>query len=137
VHRNEKPLFHHLVGEGVELRRDRKAERIGGVVVDYQMKPSGLLGRQVGWLCALEDFELASRAGQKPDAPDLGRLLRARRDWPSSGNTANKRDEVPSPHEAFPESEDDYPTTLSGPLLCITAKIGVACRFRVNRVISG
>jgi hypothetical protein len=61
VHRNEKPLFDHLVGEGVELRRDRKAERIGGVVVDYQMKPSGLLGRQVGWLCALEDFELASR----------------------------------------------------------------------------
>src|SRR6516225_12141029 len=37
------PLFDDLFGEDVELRGDRDAKRVGGLAVDHQVKPRGLL----------------------------------------------------------------------------------------------
>jgi hypothetical protein len=48
---------------------------------------------------------LTWRAGQKPDAPDLRRLLRDRRERPRYRRTANDTDEFPSPH-CFTRAED-------------------------------
>jgi len=50
-------------------------------------------------------ISLTWRAGQKPDAPDLRRLLRDRRERPRYRRTANDTDEFPSPH-CFTRAED-------------------------------
>src|SRR5499427_3127974 len=49
-------LFDHLVGEDVELRRDRHAERVGGLAIDHQVEFRRLLDRQVAGLGAFEDL---------------------------------------------------------------------------------
>src|SRR5262245_11744813 len=56
THRSKKPLFDHLVGEDVELRRDRHAERVGGLAIDHQVEFRRLLDRQVAGLCALDNL---------------------------------------------------------------------------------
>src|SRR6516162_4184807 len=52
-------LAHHsldnLVGTGEDRRRDRQAERLRGLEVDYQLECGWLLHRQVGGLFTLED----------------------------------------------------------------------------------
>src|SRR5262249_28440019 len=49
-------LFDHLVGEDVELRRDRYPESVGGLTIDHQVEFGRLLDRQVARLCALENL---------------------------------------------------------------------------------
>src|SRR5215472_16803815 len=38
--------LYKLVGEGEDRRRDRQAERLGSLEIDYQLKPGRLLDRQ-------------------------------------------------------------------------------------------
>ena len=67
----------HLVRSHQDRLRHGEAERLGGLQVDNQLKFGWLLNRQVGRLCALEDFssidtELAiyiDEAGSKADQP--------------------------------------------------------------------
>jgi hypothetical protein len=40
--------FEDLVGAGEDGGRHGQAERLGGVEVDHQLEPSGLLDRQIG-----------------------------------------------------------------------------------------
>src|SRR5436190_11083761 len=47
--------FDHLVGAAEQRQRDREAERLGGLEVDYQLDFRCLLHWQVGWLLALEN----------------------------------------------------------------------------------
>jgi hypothetical protein len=49
-------LFHHLIGGGEDRLWDRQAEQPGGLLVNHQFKPPGLLDRQIDWLCALDDL---------------------------------------------------------------------------------
>src|SRR5258708_39208907 len=49
-------LFDHLVGEDVELRRDRYPESIGGLTIYHQVEFGRLLDRQVAGLCTLENL---------------------------------------------------------------------------------
>ena len=49
-------LLDHLVGEYVELRRYRHAQRIGGLPIDHEIEPRGLLNRQVAGFCAFENL---------------------------------------------------------------------------------
>src|SRR5262249_16303812 len=48
-------LFDPLVGAGKHRRRHRKAERLGGFEIDYQLVLGRSLHRQVGRLLALEN----------------------------------------------------------------------------------
>src|SRR5262245_1644119 len=48
--------FDHLVGDGEYARRNCKAECLGRLEIDHELERSRLLDRQVGGLCALEDF---------------------------------------------------------------------------------
>src|SRR5262249_118521 len=49
-------LFDHLIGEDVELRRDRYPESVGGLTIDHQVEFGRLLDRQVAGLCTLENL---------------------------------------------------------------------------------
>src|SRR5262249_25966903 len=55
------------------------------------------------------------------------RLLRARRERPSSRTTAEKRDEFPPPHGAYPKAKDHE--LIIAP--CIAAKSGHSCPLGV------
>jgi hypothetical protein len=59
--------------------------------------------------------------GQKPDAPDLRRLLREHRERPRYRRTANETDEFPSPH-GFARAED-----YVGDVKNITSQIEELC----------
>ena len=48
--------FDHLVGTGEERGRDRKAEFAGSFEIDHKLKFRGLLDRQIGGFCALQNF---------------------------------------------------------------------------------
>ncbi len=52
--------FDHLVGENVGQGRDRNAESVSSLAVDYQIEFRGLLDQQIGWLCALENLSTVS-----------------------------------------------------------------------------
>src|SRR5262249_42292219 len=60
-----------------------------------------------------------SRA-QEPDGRWLRRLLRARRERPSGYSAAEKCDEVPPPHGAYPKAKDHE--LIIAP--CVAAKSG-------------
>src|SRR5262245_28772055 len=72
VRRNSKiRLVDHLVGEDVELRRDRHAERVGGLAIDHQVEFRRLLDRQVAGLGAFEDLIHIRRGA----AEKIGKVL--------------------------------------------------------------
>src|ERR1700720_3173785 len=48
--------FDYLVSRGEQRRRDGQAERSGGLQIDYQLKLSGLLYRQIARLGALQNL---------------------------------------------------------------------------------
>src|SRR6516225_2593550 len=56
MHRSKWHVYSMTVGEDVKLRRDREAERVGGLAVDHEMEPRGLLDRQLGGPRALENL---------------------------------------------------------------------------------
>src|SRR5499427_1980640 len=57
MHPSKKALLvDHLVGEDVELRRDRHSERVGGLAIDHQVEFRRLLDRQVARLGALDNL---------------------------------------------------------------------------------
>src|SRR5215475_7415435 len=47
--------FDHLVGDRHHSRRNRKAQRLGSLVVDYQFELGRLYHRQICDLCAVEN----------------------------------------------------------------------------------
>src|SRR5215831_9064312 len=49
-------LFDHLVSSSEERGWNGQAERSGGLQIDYQLKPSGLLYRQIARLGALQNL---------------------------------------------------------------------------------
>jgi hypothetical protein len=49
-------LFDHLVGENVELRRNHQPKGVGGLAIDHQVEPRGLLDWKVTRFSALENF---------------------------------------------------------------------------------
>src|SRR5262249_19088706 len=49
------PLFDHLLGDLLELRRHIEAKRLGGFHVDHQFELDGGLHREVGWTLASEN----------------------------------------------------------------------------------
>src|SRR5260370_20094871 len=53
---NSRRSFDNLVGEDVQLRRDRHPERVGCLAIDDQLEQRRLLNRQVGGPGALENF---------------------------------------------------------------------------------
>src|SRR5262249_32442378 len=55
VQRSKSLLLDHLVGGHLHDQRHREAERLGGPKIDHQFELGWLQGRQVGWLCALEN----------------------------------------------------------------------------------
>jgi hypothetical protein len=48
-------LFNDLIGDGEQVGRHGKAERLGSFEVEHHLEPSYLLHRQVGGLFALEN----------------------------------------------------------------------------------
>src|SRR5262245_49057980 len=59
---SSNPLFDYLIGAAEQRERERDAERLGGLHVDDQLDPRGLLHRQIGRLFALEDAaDIAAR----------------------------------------------------------------------------
>src|SRR5467141_1888068 len=59
--------LNHLIRPLQERRRDRQAERLGGLHVDDQLELRGLLDGQVGGLGALEDLvHVGSGVAKKP-----------------------------------------------------------------------
>ena len=48
--------FNDIVGAGEDRRRDREAERVGGLEIDDELEFGRLLDRQIGRFGALEDF---------------------------------------------------------------------------------
>ena len=50
------PLLDDLIRPRQHRRRDREAERFGGLQVDHELELRGLLDGQVGGLGALEDL---------------------------------------------------------------------------------
>jgi hypothetical protein len=73
---------------------------------------------------------LHSRAHEYADAPHLLSLLRTRGKRPSSRYTADKRDEIASPHW-LPSSRGSYPTMVTA-ALCITANSDSPCPLWVK-----
>jgi hypothetical protein len=62
-------LFNHLVSSGKKARRNCKANHLGGLKVDNQIKLCCLEHRQVGWLIAFENAtnvnsDLSERVGK-------------------------------------------------------------------------
>jgi ribosomal protein L27 len=51
----QESFFDHLVGSPEQRDREGEAERLGGLHVDNQFDPRGLLHRQVGGLLTLEN----------------------------------------------------------------------------------
>src|SRR5262249_46995857 len=47
-------LFNHLIGPGEHRRRDRQAESLGSLDLNYQLELRRLLNRQIGWFLALQ-----------------------------------------------------------------------------------
>jgi len=62
---------------------------------------------------------------QEPNDRQFGRVLRTRRQRPSSCRTADQRDEIASPHQ-LPSSRGSYPAMLWA-ALCITANSDAQC----------
>ena len=48
--------FDDFVGERQQLVRDAEAKRLGGLHIDHEFEPNGLLDRQIGRLGAFEDL---------------------------------------------------------------------------------
>src|SRR5262252_1991729 len=72
MHPSKKALLvDHLVGEDVELRRDRHSERVGGLAIDHQVEFRRLLDRQVARLGALDNL-VDERCGA---AEEIGEVL--------------------------------------------------------------
>jgi hypothetical protein len=59
--RNELPpphsitSFDHFIGDSEQVRRNGKAECLGGLQVDDELELDGLLHRKIAWLLAFED----------------------------------------------------------------------------------
>jgi len=51
----QRVLLDHLIRPQQQRLRDREAERLGGLEVDYQLKLGWLLDGEVSWLGALEN----------------------------------------------------------------------------------
>src|SRR5271166_641983 len=67
------------------------------------------------------------------DKPDVLRLLGARRKRPCNRRTSDERDEVPSPHGAFPIGrEQQSSTSLRECVLCAPASLGARVPLWVN-----
>jgi hypothetical protein len=90
----------------------------GPTIVDPStvvISPTSILKLLCNCPSALEPFRVASREPhQDADPPHAARLLRPRRERPCS-RTADKRNELASPHWPFPQAKDN---TL--PTLCVT-----------------
>src|SRR5260370_28348358 len=65
---NSRRSFDNLVGEDVQLRRDRHPERVGCLAIDDQLEQRRLLNRPVGGLAPLENFVDQAR-GAPVDLP--------------------------------------------------------------------
>src|SRR5262245_15677653 len=62
-HRNVRgSLLDHLIPPQQHRLRDRQAQRLGGLEIDEQLELGGLLDRQIGRLCTLEDLVNISRS---------------------------------------------------------------------------
>src|SRR5215831_18098659 len=56
-HPSIAPLsFDHLVGSRKHVRRNRQPDLFRGLQIDDELELSWLLDRQIGWLCAFQDF---------------------------------------------------------------------------------